>query len=206
MAGSAEEVANIALGALGVADITSLVGNHRSVKAVNRVLVPTRNKILRECEWNFAMKRAQLAEDATPPIFGFEKRYELPADFLYLSQNGGDSDLPLGDPRYRSKGREYELEGGFVLTNIEAPLNIVYVSVVTDISKWDDSIIQAWALMMARDMCVELKGTDLGLYDRMEARAKINLAEAKRFDGMQGDVQYKSEAPLLQSRRGRRLY
>lgn len=52
---------------------------------VKRVFVDVLPRILRNHSWNCVTRRAELSEDTdNPPVWGFNKRYPLPSDFINL--------------------------------------------------------------------------------------------------------------------------
>jgi hypothetical protein len=88
-----------------------------------------RDEALQMHPWSFAQGRAVLVEDTDPPAFGWLYSYECPADHLttrrlrYEGQHGG-----LNVP--------FEKEGTKLLTNMSAPLLLIYVKRVTAVSKF----------------------------------------------------------------------
>ena len=170
MSDTVTDVVNMALQELGVGEISSINDSGKPARVMRRIAIPTRDKILRECTWTFASKRATLAEDPTDPIWGFDKKYRLPADFLYLESIQCEPD--------------YKIEGAFIATNETNSLNIQYISVIEDINLWDDSVIEAWAFKMAFKTCISLGG-DMGLRDRLDMDYKRSIIDAKRFNGQE---------------------
>ena len=168
MSSTLTDVVNIGLQELGVGEISNINDSGKSARAMRRIAIPTRDKILRECPWTFASKRISLAEDPTSPIWGFDNRYSLPADFLYLEKIQSEPD--------------YKLEGGFIATDSTAPLYIQYISIIEDINLWDESVVEAWSLKMAIKTCVYLTN-DMSLRDRLSVEYKKSLSEAKRYNG-----------------------
>ena len=77
-----------------------------------------RREVLEDHPWNFASKRASIASDADAPEFEYTARYELPADFIRLNRIGENWDDPEQD---------YEIEGDYILANVDTPLMLVYV-------------------------------------------------------------------------------
>ena len=81
---SVVDICNRALQKLGAESITSLTQNTENARACNSCFEFLRDAELRAHPWNFAIKRAQLAADLTPPEFGYDLRYQLPSDYLRL--------------------------------------------------------------------------------------------------------------------------
>ena len=98
-----------------------------------------RDSILRENDWNCAMKRLVLAPLAAVPEFGFTAQFALPADYLRMVSIG---DLYVGSPycqRFKVEGRKI-LASGTVLP-------IVYVFRNEQEATWDSKLVE---LMTAR--------------------------------------------------------
>tara|TARA_R110000744_G_scaffold52970_5_gene113332 strand:+ start:83 stop:652 length:570 start_codon:yes stop_codon:yes gene_type:complete len=180
------DVANRALQKLGVKEVTSLVDiKDKRVKAILNCLDSTRDRLLRENPWNFASKRVSISSDASVPVWEFKYNYRLPADFLYLTEI-------LGDPNYL-------MEGEFIASDNTSPLKIRYVSRMTDTTRFDSSMTEAWASLMAYEMCMRLEG-DMALRDRLEREYELSIVRAKKFDGQEDHSQESPEDELIQLR------
>lgn len=185
------DIANRALNKLGVREVTSLTSNvsDKTVKAINNCLDSTRDALLRENPWNFAIKRVSIASDSIEPIYQYDNAYRLPSDFLYLMDIGDE----LNDPKY-------SIEGDFIVSDQTSPLLIRYVSRVIDVTRFDSLMTEAWASLMAYEMCMILRD-DVVLRDRLENEYKVSVIKAKRFDGQENHSQ---EYPLDELIRWRR--
>lgn len=145
------EIANRALQRLGATRLVSLTENSRTARSVNAVYESARDAELRAHPWNFAVRRAQLAEDVTAPVFGPAHSYTLPADFLKL--------LPP-DAGWHYNDLDWKIEGRSVLTDEVAPLNIRYIARITDANTMDALFREALAMRMAKEMCEELTNSN----------------------------------------------
>jgi len=97
-----------------------------------------RDSILRENDWNCAMKRAILAPMAEAPAFGFDTQFALPGDFLRLVSIG---DYYVGSPYCQ----DFKVEGRAVLASgTVLPITYVYRA---EEALWDSKLIE---LMTAR--------------------------------------------------------
>lgn len=141
------DIANRALQKLGAERITSLTQDTENARAVNACYEIVRDAELRSHPWNFAIKRAQLAEDAIGPAFGFDAQFTLPSDFLRLmppDENANYNDL------------DWQIEGKKILTNDSGPLNIRYIYRVTDTAEYDSLFIEMFACKLAAELCEQL--------------------------------------------------
>jgi len=163
-----------------------------------------RRETLRSHPWNFAIKRIQLAKDGTSPIFGFDARYALPADFIrYLTRHD-----ELGTPLTSAfiEGVDYQLEDGFFLTSSTVTtgsvLNMRYIFDQEDINKWDPLAIDLFVVNLALKLAAKFKSNP-----RAIAKLKDDLrdvkAEAKAIDGQERPPRRIQHSKFLQARRSR---
>ena len=139
------DIANRALQKLGAERIVSLTQDSENARACNLVYPYVRDAELRAHPWNFAIKRAQLAADATPPTFGPAAAYTLPTDCLRV--------LPT-DENWNT--HDWKIEGRKILTDDSSPLDVRYICRVTDPNQYDALFIEAMACAMAQELCEQL--------------------------------------------------
>ncbi|MFK0377842.1 hypothetical protein [Pandoraea sp. NPDC090278] len=144
-------IANRALTKIGAARITSLDDTSKSATTIASMFETVRDAELRAHRWHFAKARAKLAALATPPLFDFESAFQLPADYLSLIQVGALIVYPKTDTRGL-----FSIEGGQILTNLGAPLNIRYIKRITDPNLFDALFIEAFACRLAVESCEAL--------------------------------------------------
>lgn len=137
------DICNLALTRLGGEEITAIDEGSRGARLCSRHYYPTLNALLREHEWNFAIKRAVLAADVTPPVTEYTQRYAVPSDFLKMVRlNECTSD-------------EYRVEGGFIVTD-EGTAEIEYVAQVTDENQFDAQFVDVFAQRLAAEIAYPL--------------------------------------------------
>jgi len=144
---STVDICNRALQKLGASRIISLTQDSVSARACNLAYESVRDAELRAHSWNFAVKRAQLAADATAPLYGYDNAFTLPSDCLRLLPNDHTEGVYTAD---------WKVEGRKILTNEDAPLEIRYVARVTDTTQYDGLFVEALASRLAMEMCEEL--------------------------------------------------
>jgi hypothetical protein len=137
------DICNLALTRIGGEEITAIDEGTRGSRLCNRHYYPTLNALLREGEWNFAIKRVALAEDASAPVSEYAYRFVLPSDFIKLVRlNACTSD-------------EYRIENGYVVTD-EGTVTIEYVFEVTDENAFDPQFVDVFAQRLAAEICYAL--------------------------------------------------
>ena len=124
--------------------------------------------------WLFALKRVALAKDGVAPAFGYKNQYSLPPDFLRLEF----VERPLGFHD------AYLLEGNKILTDLPAPLKIIYISRQVELVKWPPFFVEAFACKLAYEMCERLK-QDPSRKSTLLAEYQLIIRDAKRANAIQ---------------------
>lgn len=169
------EIANKALAKLGLREIPSFDSQEEAARVAKAVYGTTRDFELSTYQWAFALKRIELPADADAPAFGFAYQYSLPGDFLRLEgiYNAGGLDRDA-----------YEIEGNKILTNIEAPLRIRYISREVAQVKCPPYFVEAFATRLAYEMCERLK-QDPQRKNLLMQEYQLVIASAKRANAIQ---------------------
>lgn len=140
---SKTDIANRVLSKLGHPRVSNIdTDNTKAAKTIRYMYDIILAALLAAFPWNFAIKRAQIAADASAPAWGYNKSYTLPVDFLSLLEIRGNP--------------EYSIESGKILTNEGAPIYIKYISSVTDSGLFDPLFVELFATRMAYEACEEL--------------------------------------------------
>ncbi|MBN8848155.1 MULTISPECIES: hypothetical protein [unclassified Sphingomonas] len=163
-------IANLAASSLGEDDQLRSPDDDthlsRSVKAVWDV---ERQAAIRDHTWNFAMRRAVLAQVAGQDASPYAAVYRLPATSLRLVEVLG----------YRRA--DYQLEGPFILSSAPAPLRIRYLVDVPEPAEWDAMFAKVFAMRVAWQIADRITG-DTGRVQIAERKYLAALREAKRVD------------------------
>lgn len=177
---SAVDLCNLALGHIGVDEITDLNGTDKVSRTCNLMYLPTLKYILSQHFWNFAMTRVTLSEDATAPAFGWSAQFILPSDYQLLYQTNPDE-------------INYEMEDGKILCN-QSTLSIKYVKTVTDVTKFHSAFVDAlvyklaqkmaWPLVQSRSLANEMRSN----YDEVIRNAKASDAIAAPINELISDT------------------
>lgn len=155
-------------------------------------LYPTvRDHVLRSHPWNCAIKRILLAPDAAAPAFGWDYRFELPADYLRVlevSSGGGQID--------------YLIEGRSILAN-EASIELRYVFANETEDTWDSLLVSVVTLAMAARLAYPVTQSAAMEQSRMQ-ELEMAMRRARAVDGQEEPPQTFGDFPLLQARNGSR--
>lgn len=183
-------IANLALQKVGAAPIASLTEGSVNSDAVLACFAHMRNAELRAHTWNFSIVRAQLATLATTPLFGRANAFVLPADFLRLAPPDWDGNSPY---------RDWQIEARSILTNDGAPLEVRYVSRVTDPTLFDSCFVDALAAKIALQICEVLTQSSTKKQD-ITAEYKDAIRKAKRTDAVEDGAGREPEDTFILSR------
>lgn len=168
MATSVVDICNNALIRIGSKTITSLSDGDKVANACNAIYEQTRDWLLRQHLWNFAITRIQLASESPNPSFGFDYSYPLPSDFIRVKE-------------LFESVEGYKIEQNKLLTN-ESALKLVYVARITDVSKFDPLFTEALILSIALRLSYILIGSNSREQSLKEELQKT-LFVAKQVDG-----------------------
>jgi hypothetical protein len=145
------DICNRALDVLKEAPITSIDDQRPIGRWLKRNFAVERDALLEEAEWNFALKRASLPADSSPPAFGWDAAYTLPSDCIRL--------VPLTeDGQVEGRPIPHEVEGGKIFTDAPAPLKVRYVHRSENYATWPATFQKALSARLARGMAHWLTG------------------------------------------------
>jgi hypothetical protein len=186
------EICNLALTRLGHSMISSLAENTKAGNLCNLHYARTRNAVLRAHPWNFAIRRATLALDATAPNHEFTQRHALPVDCLKVLRTNWEADGTVGAAVYGYPGimgyaheiTPYRIEGRYLLCN-EDTVKIEYIAEITDVAQYDELFVDALAQRLGAELAVALTDNQSAaktMWDIYSAK----LAEARTTDAQEG--------------------
>lgn len=187
---SVTEIANLALSKLGPGGgyLTDFDTDQTvQAQSARRTYVAMRDLVLEAFGWRFARKRDALAADTATPEWGFDLRYAVPSDFLrILSIEDYDGD--------------YEVEGGYILTDSEAPLNIRYIARITDTSQFSPSFVDALATRWAAELAPTITKSKSQRQDLLTEYERVALPRAVRVEHTGAVSRPEPEGAFIRSR------
>jgi hypothetical protein len=187
---------NRALIKLGEATVLSVNDNLKPARTLLSIYDATRDAELRAHNWNFAIKRTRLSALVATPDWGWDLQYELPSDFLRLVQ--------VNEFYVRTGIKQtapFALEGNRILTNLQAPLAIRYVSRVTETTQFDALFVDALACKLAMEACETLTQS-AGKLQAAAAQYDDAIRRAVFADSIENPPDELSWGSWLQSREG----
>jgi len=194
---SSTDIGNLALDLLSSGNVQDIDSpNNATEELVSRWYTLTRQRLLREHPWNFAIKRAQLAASSTSPAFGYDKQYPVPADFLRV--------LFINDDERITQSQYYRVENNHILTrnifNDSSVLNITYVSDYTNVSGMDPLFVELLGYDLAMNIAYKVAESQSNVQRLAEIR-KERAALAKTIDGQEDPPRIIERSRSLKVRR-----
>lgn len=172
------QIANFGLRRLGANPILAFTDPTPEGVLVNDTYAEIRDTLLREHPWNFAIRRASLAASATAPVWGFDRAFAIPENFLRLLEVNGQRD-------YAVKAESIDGVGRVFVTDLDAPLEILYVARLTDPNLYDPTFRRALSLRCAQEWAEPLTATTSVLQAVAQEAAQA-LRIALGTDGQEG--------------------
>ncbi|MGE4503763.1 MAG: hypothetical protein AB7D51_00320 [Desulfovibrionaceae bacterium] len=194
MATSVVEICNNALQDLGEDTITTLADTTRAARLCNQRWPATRDAVLRAHPWNCAMARAELAAATERPTWKWDWSYQLPTDCLRV--------VGVVDSEERDVA-QWEVQGGTLLCNEPAPINIAYVRRETDPRRYDPLLAEALAARMAATLAYPLTASTSLAQAHWEAYRE-RLLEARGVDAREGVPESVTPTTWLSAKLGAR--
>lgn len=202
MVTSVLEIYNLAITRLGHEQMSSETENTKAGRLV-RLHYPTiRDAVLRAHPWNFAIRRAALAQLSVTPAFEFSYAYALPTDPYCLKvlrssyeANGFATTAIYGYPGlvgYGNQPVEYRIESINVsgtpvraLLSDEGTFSIEYIARIEDVAQFDPLFVDALAARLAAEISIALTDNQSVTKTLMDLYAG-KMAEARTIDAQEG--------------------
>lgn len=175
---SDEGICNLALSRLGHHAISAIGESNVAGQQCAIHYEAARDALLRAHPWNFAIKRAELAQDdADNSEYAYQ--YALPSV-------SGSYCLKVLRTWMEAQGLEddYRIEGRFLMSN-ETTVEIEYIARVLTVGQYDPLFIQCLALMLAARMCIKLTN-NRGLLAEIREELKDIQPTAQSVDAQEG--------------------
>lgn len=151
MVSSEVQVCNMALARLGAGSASS-IDSPVSVaeQKCNLFYSQTRDELLREFPWTFATTRASLTQVSGDNFSGYDYKYQLPNDCLYVQSL-------IDSYEYQESTEDYLVEDGYLYSSV-TPLIIKYTKEVEFPTLFDAIFVEALVLKLAAKLAVPLTG------------------------------------------------
>lgn len=165
---SKTDIYNMALALIGDRRIELPTDSNVRARTCTTFYEAARKEVLEAHTWKRAQDQVQIAADATDPSFGYPLRYPLPPDFINVVSIGVDL--------------AWEVRKDHIHTHASAPLDLLYVFDLTDISKFSAKMIEAFSHKLAARISKKLT-EDKRVATEQNAMFDKVIAEAAKKDG-----------------------
>lgn len=178
------DVANRAALKLGTEWISSFNDQNKFARAISLCYDGLLESELSKNRWTFAIKRASLPALAAVPAWGFERQFLLPTDCLRLDWVDGAGRSEYLANFLADSTSPFRIEGRYILTDLEAPLSIRYITLADNPNEWDPCFLNAFSARLAYECCEHVtqsktkKSTLWGEY-------QDEIANARRMSAIQ---------------------
>jgi len=196
---SAVDISNAALNTLGATNITSLTEDSKAGRLINQRYELVRDAVFRSHNWNSLIKRADLAQNAVAPTFGYTYQYTLPTDCLrVLEFSNGTLMYPQDNMTSNSGGPVYVIEGRELLSD-EGTVLIKYIARIEDPNQYDTLLIDTLAARLAMEICYAITGSN-AMISTTKALYDEKIKEARFVDATEGAAAKFEASDLIESR------
>ena len=177
-------MANLALSWMGQSLINSFSDNQTEAKVMEANYELSRDKVLGDYAWTFALERQTLAALADGPSWGSERRFLIPSDVIRVHRVYRPNLSGQGTIQRSMLPAQWERQGRYILAN-ENTVWAEFIMKVTDAGQFSPGFVHALAARMAADTCMTLTENRQLLVDLEDLYDK-KLDEAAYADGSQG--------------------
>lgn len=178
------DIANRALLKLGASRISEFTDESKEAQAILLCWDAVQDREMSAHPWAFALRRTSLAALAEAPAWGYAKQYALPEGFLGLDWVDGFDVSSTALDYLDGTESAWRVEGGRILTDMGAPLKIIYHVRVEDPQQWGPQFVEVMAIALAAEICVDVTG-DTRKLQALQQEKREAIALARRLNAIQ---------------------
>lgn len=192
------DIINLALTRIGESRILELDEESKAADEARAVYDLLLDSELMANRWGFAQKRAALPVSLPSPAWGYANQYQIPADCLSIVYVDGQEPAALDDFR-QARFPVWQIEGRYIVTDLSAPLNVLYVAGIEIPEEGSASFRTPFSLKLAEVLAIPISG-DSGIRDRMAQAYEIAIRDASAQSAIQSAPQYVADSTWLEVR------
>lgn len=175
------QIVNIALSWLGQQSINALTDNQNEAKIMNANYATSRDKVLGDYAWTFALRREVLAPIAAPTEFGAPNKFLIPSDVIRVQRVYRPSTALQNEALQNAR---WVREGQYIISR-EAQVWAHFIFRETNSDRYSPQFAHALAARLAADTAMVFTENRKQL-ELLEAMYNDKLADAIYADGSQG--------------------
>lgn len=175
------DICNTALDLVKANNISALDEASESARKCRRIYTKTRDELLEEYPWNFAIKRENFTEDTEEPAFEYLHQFVIPADCLRI--------LSIYNYTYG-----WKREGRRLLIDIDGSkdeCNVRLIRRITDVSLFDPNFTKTLKYKLASQLAISIANSDKKA-DQYENMAQMAIRKAQKLNAIE-DTAYEDE-------------
>ncbi len=183
MAINVTKICNMAILHVGGSKISSINDNSVEATICEVHYEIARDKVLGDKDWTFATSRAEIAQNAVDPVFGYQGSFTLPSDCIRVIEAWDSAD----DMQFRDRNNplEWEREENNISADAQGSLFIRYIKRIETTSRFSAGFVDALHHYLAYLLAVPL-AQNKGLQTDMMNLYLRSLKDAANADGLQG--------------------
>jgi len=152
---------------LGDQTVTALTDDSDRARALNAIYADSRDQVLSDFPWAFAVTRATLAQIAGSPVWGFTRWYQLPTDTIRV--------LETQEPT-----APWRREADRILTDLSS-MAIKYIARITDPVKFSPGFVRALVAYLKWRLPITITGS-LNKQIQYGAEYRATIAQVRGSD------------------------
>ena len=172
------DVVNVALRRVGSSRIIAFTEDSAEAVIANDLFDEILDDLLRQHAWNFATRRAKLAQLVVTPTFEFDHAYTVPADWIRTVSIHPNSE-GAGTMFYR----EEIVDDKRVIVTSADEVFMRYIARITDPNLWSADFRNAMSMILARDFAIPL-GSSNTMHANYDKLSRSAIARARSSDAM----------------------
>lgn len=169
-------ICNLALIRGGQIKIASMEEDSKAADLLRDIWDLVIDEMLRDHTWGFAIRREQVAAEASAPAWGFAYEYILPTDCLRVLSIDDDPEII------------YRVEEWSIFTDEDSPINLKYIGRVEDPEQFDAKFVNAAGWRLLQEIAFPLTAS-LKLVQLASQAYMMALSEAKTVDSQEDGAQ-----------------
>lgn len=148
---------NRALQKVGSEELVDPNANNKRTRALSRAYTQVRDALLEQYPWTFAKRLVVLSSDgAFSPEWKYASQYLLPEDALAVLEVHSTDPYEVIQPKYDPSNPSTIPSRVAIATNHTGPLEVLYISRVTNEGIYSPLFCEYFAAMLAYEVCEEL--------------------------------------------------
>ncbi len=196
---STVEIWNLALTDVGGALVTDPLQNSTEADLCRLHYPYALEFVLESQDWNFAVKRQEVAESATiTPVFGYGSVFKIPGDSLRVMEVW-DNKRQEVNTRFTNNTLQWAQEGEYISANTSEQVWVKYLEKVEDPTRFTASFTAALAKYLAYRLAIPIAANRSLKVDLLN-EYQLLLDKAASNDGVTGRTKVLRSNVLISAR------